>query len=98
MTDSFHKGLLTGGLDYFGSHNCLELLHDGVGVTAFDNFCKSLLLALVQVAQNTGKKPRLAQGEIIHFCGVKKVGEPVQKPLADYENNVAGWLNLLQVF
>jgi UDP-glucose 4-epimerase len=30
--------------------------------------------------------------------GLKKVGEPVQKPLADYENNVAGWLNLLQVF
>jgi UDP-glucose 4-epimerase len=31
---------------------------------------------------------------VIHFAGLKAVGESVEKPLAYYENNVAGSLNL----
>ncbi len=34
---------------------------------------------------------------VVHFAGLKAVGESVAKPLAYYENNVAGTLNLLQV-
>src|SRR5690606_15809164 len=33
---------------------------------------------------------------VIHFAGLKAVGESVEKPLAYYENNVAGTVNLLQ--
>ena len=33
---------------------------------------------------------------VIHFAGLKAVGESVEKPLAYYENNVAGSLNLFQ--
>lgn len=33
---------------------------------------------------------------VIHFAGLKAVGESVQQPLAYYDNNVAGTVNLLQ--
>ncbi len=33
---------------------------------------------------------------VIHFAGLKAVGESVEKPLEYYENNVAGTLSLLQ--
>jgi UDP-glucose 4-epimerase len=34
---------------------------------------------------------------VIHFAGLKAVGESVDKPLSYYNNNVAGTINLLQV-
>ncbi len=34
---------------------------------------------------------------VIHFAGLKAVGESVEKPLTYYQNNVIGTLNLLQV-
>ncbi len=34
---------------------------------------------------------------VIHFAGLKAVGESVEKPLTYYDNNVAGTVNLLQV-
>ena len=34
---------------------------------------------------------------VIHFAGLKAVGESMSKPLEYYDNNVAGTLNLLQV-
>ncbi len=38
----------------------------------------------------------LAPDAVIHFAGLKAVGESVEKPLDYYENNVAGTLNLLR--
>jgi len=35
-------------------------------------------------------------GAVLHFAGLKAVGESVQKPLAYYQNNVAGTLQLCQ--
>ncbi len=35
-------------------------------------------------------------GAVIHFAGLKAVGESVAKPLEYYDNNVAGTLNLLR--
>lgn len=37
-----------------------------------------------------------APDAIIHFAGLKAVGESVEKPLEYYENNVQGTINLLQ--
>ena len=34
---------------------------------------------------------------VIHFAGLKAVGESVQKPWEYYENNIAGTLTLLDV-
>jgi UDP-glucose 4-epimerase len=37
-----------------------------------------------------------AIGSVMHFAGLKAVGESVSKPLEYYQNNVTGTLNLLQ--
>ena len=34
---------------------------------------------------------------VIHFAGLKAVGESVEKPLMYYDNNVVGTLTLLEV-
>ena len=34
---------------------------------------------------------------VIHFAGLKAVGESIQKPLEYYENNITGTLNLCKV-
>jgi UDP-glucose 4-epimerase len=34
---------------------------------------------------------------VVHFAGLKAVGESVQKPLLYYDNNVNGTVNLLEV-
>jgi GDP-D-mannose dehydratase len=34
---------------------------------------------------------------VIHFAGLKAVGESVQKPLLYYDHNVVGTINLLEV-
>ena len=39
------------------------------------------------------EKPEL----VIHFAGLKAVGESVEKPLEYYENNISGTLNLCKV-
>lgn len=35
-------------------------------------------------------------GAVIHFAGLKAVGESVTQPLAYYDNNVVGTLRLLE--
>src|SRR5437660_11647000 len=35
-------------------------------------------------------------GTVLHFAGLKAVGESVEKPLLYYENNVGGTIALLQ--
>ena len=34
---------------------------------------------------------------VIHFAGLKAVGESVQKPLEYYQNNISGTLNMCEV-
>jgi UDP-glucose 4-epimerase len=46
--------------------------------------------ALTQALKTSGANA------VIHFAGLKAVGESVEKPLSYYDNNVAGTLNLLQ--
>ena len=46
--------------------------------------------ALVAALRHSGA------GAVIHFAGLKAVGDSVQAPLAYYDNNVAGTLSLLQ--
>ena len=105
---------VTGGAGYIGTHTCVELLNAGHEVTVFDNFSNSQPEALARVAQITGKKVNLVQGDIrdrsalaealkqsgatavIHFAGLKAVGESVAQPLSYYDNNVAGTLRLLE--
>lgn len=103
---------ITGGAGYIGSHTCVELLQNGHSVVVYDNLSNSSLEALRRVETITGKSVQFIQGDIrneaalseamsgcdavIHFAGLKAVGESVAKPLEYYDNNVQGTLCLLR--
>jgi UDP-glucose 4-epimerase len=105
------KILLTGGAGYIGSHTCIELLNKGYEVIVYDNLSNSSNEAIKRVEQITGKTVKFIKGDIrdkerltkalvgcnavVHFAGLKAVGESVEKPLEYYDNNVHGTLSLL---
>ena len=107
------KILITGGAGYIGSHTCVELLHAGHKIVVFDNFSNSTPEALKRVEKITHKPITFIEGDVrdeealekallgcdavIHFAGLKAVGESVEKPLEYYDNNVHGTLCLLRV-
>ena len=107
------KILVTGGAGYIGSHSCVELQNAGFDVVVYDNFSNSTFESLKRVIQITGKQLSFISGDVrdevalekaligcdavIHFAGLKAVGESVEKPLAYYDNNVHGTLCLLRV-
>ncbi|NBK99915.1 MAG: UDP-glucose 4-epimerase GalE [Erysipelotrichia bacterium] len=106
------KVLVTGGAGYIGSQTCVELLNAGFDVIVYDNFSNSSPEPLKRVEQITGKKVPFIEGSIrdekaldlalngcdavIHFAGLKSVGESVEKPLEYYDTNVYGTLCLLR--
>lgn len=53
----------------------------------------------VDLLDKDGMDKMFAEGKydlVIHFAGLKAVGESVEKPLKYYENNVCGTINLLE--
>lgn len=103
---------VTGGAGYIGTHTCVELLQHAHDVVVYDNLSNSSLEALRRVETITGKSLTFIEGDIrdesamctamsgcdaiIHFAGLKAVGESVAKPLEYYDNNVHGTLCLLR--
>ena len=47
--------LVTGGAGYIGSHTCVELLEQGMGVVVIDNLVNSSAKAIERIEQITGK-------------------------------------------
>ena len=106
------KVLVTGGAGYIGSHTCVELLNAGFDLIVYDNFSNSTCASLNRVEQITGKKIPFIVGDVrdekalekalkgcdsvIHFAGLKAVGESVEKPLEYYDTNVYGTLCLIR--
>ena len=106
------KIFVTGGAGYIGSHTCVELLDADYEVVVYDNLSNSSQEALRRVEEITGKAVTFIEGDIrdetamakamqgcdavIHFAGLKAVGESVEKPLDYYDNNVNGTLCLLR--
>ena len=106
------KMFLTGGAGYIGSHTCVELLNAGYDVVVYDNFSNSSAESIKRVETITGKNITLVSGDIrdeqslseamhgceavIHFAGLKAVGESISKPLEYYDNNLHGTLSLLK--
>jgi len=105
--------LITGGLGYIGSHTCVELLVAGYAVRIVDNLSNSKLAVLDRIAEIAGRRPEFMRADIrdreamrkalqgcaavIHFAGLKAVGESVEKPLHYYSNNVEGSIALFEV-
>ena len=103
---------VTGGAGYIGSHTCVELLQSGYDVIVYDNLSNSSVESLRRVESIAGKSLTFIEGDIrdekaiseamrgcdavIHFAGLKAVGESVTKPLEYYDNNVHGTLCLLR--
>lgn len=106
------KVLITGGAGYIGSHTVVELLASGFDVTILDNLSNSKASVLDRIEAIAGKRPAFVQGDIrdratlmgalagcgavIHFAGLKAVGESVAKPIEYYDNNVAGSVKLFE--
>ena len=112
MKKNFRKIFVTGGAGYIGSHTCVELLKADYEVVVYDNLSNSSEEAIRRVEEITGKRLQFIQGDIrdgslleeamqgcdavIHFAGLKAVGESVEKPLEYYDNNVGGTVQLLK--
>jgi UDP-glucose 4-epimerase len=104
--------LITGGLGYIGSHTCVELLAAGYRVRIVDNLSNSKIAVLDRIEEIAGQRPEFIRADIrdrvamraalagcnavIHFAGLKAVGESVEKPLLYYSNNVEGSIALFE--
>jgi UDP-glucose 4-epimerase len=104
--------LVTGGIGYIGSHTVVELLDAGMDVTIIDNLCNSKASVLDRIATITGRMPDFVEADIrdraalrtaldgcsavIHFAGLKAVGESIGKPIEYYDNNVCGSVTLFE--
>lgn len=105
------KLLLTGGMGFIGSHTAVTLLKAGYEVVIFDNLSNADEGVLDRIDILTHQRPDFIEGDIrdskamtkalsgvdvvIHFAGLKSVGESVLKPIEYYDNNVNGTLVLL---
>lgn len=99
------KALVVGGAGYIGSHTCLLLAERGYQPIVFDNFTNGHeeFVQWGPVEQGDIRdRARLDEvfakhkpDAVLHFAALIEVGESVKNPLAFYENNVVGSLNLL---
>ncbi|CAO2820921.1 unnamed protein product [Amaranthus hypochondriacus] len=62
-----------------------------------ENLCVQVQLLLLQYCFRCCPCSRCRFDVVIHFVGLKAVGESVQKPLLYYNNNIIGTVNLLEV-
>ncbi|GAB3750965.1 UDP-glucose 4-epimerase GalE [Lysobacter olei] len=104
--------VVTGGAGYIGSHTCVLLAHAGHEVTVVDSLVNASPMAVERASALVGQKIDLivqdvcSQGAmrgvlqgadaVVHFAGLKAVGESVEQPLAYYANNVGGTISLLK--
>ena len=104
--------VVTGGAGYIGSHTCVLLARAGHAVTVVDNLANASPRAVERARELAGQEMALVVQDVsdheamasilrgadavIHFAGLKAVGESVEKPLAYYGNNVGGTIALLK--
>src|ERR1700687_4538073 len=97
--------LVTGGAGYIGSHTAKMLSREGHRPVVLDNLSTGHAsnvrwgpLVQADLADTAAIQKALREHEIeavIHFAASALVGESVGKPLAYFQNNIAGTLSLL---
>ena len=104
--------LVTGGLGYIGSHTCTALAEAGYRLVIVDNLSNAKREVLERLRElirteiafheadlrDRASNQRILSGidAVVHFAGLKAVGESVAKPLLYYDNNVGGTVALLE--
>ena len=97
--------LVTGGAGFIGAHTCKALAVHGLQPIAFDNLSRGHrdTVQWGPFVQGDVLKPddleqvfkRYQPKSVVHFAAFAYVGESVAQPLAYYQNNVSGLINLL---
>lgn len=97
--------LVVGGAGYIGAHTCLDLSNKGFTPVVFDSLANghAEFVRWGPLEKGDVRDPaRLAEvfskydiAAVIHFAGLIEVGESVRDPLAFFDNNVSGTVNLV---
>jgi UDP-arabinose 4-epimerase len=97
--------LVTGGAGFIGAHACKALAAQGLHPIAFDNLSRGhremvqwgplVEGDILQPADLERVFEQYQPKSVIHFAAFAYVGESVAQPLAYYQNNVAGLMNVL---
>jgi UDP-arabinose 4-epimerase len=97
--------LVTGGAGFIGAHTCKALAAHGLYPIAFDNLSRGhremvqwgpFVQGDILHPADLDRAFELYQPKsVIHFAALAYVGESVAKPLAYYQNNVSGLINVL---
>jgi len=97
--------LVTGGAGFIGAHTCKALAANGLHPIAFDNLSRGhrdmvrwgpfVHGDILQPAELDRAFERYQPKSVIHFAALAYVGESIAQPLAYYQNNVSGLINVL---
>ncbi|MDR0919997.1 MAG: UDP-glucose 4-epimerase GalE [Oscillospiraceae bacterium] len=106
------KILVTGGAGFIGSHTCVELINARYEPVVIDNFCNCSPENIKGIEKITGKKLIVYERDVrdniddifekenisavIHFAGLKAVGESCEQPVRYFKNNIDSIINLIE--
>jgi UDP-arabinose 4-epimerase len=97
--------LVTGGAGYIGSHTCKALAAEGLVCVTFDNLSRGhadlvqwgpLVVGDIRDASAVDQAFKQYRPDaVIHFAALAYVGESFETPLAYYQINISGMINVL---
>jgi len=106
------KILITGGCGFIGSHTCVSLIENSYDIVIIDNLYNSKKNVIDRIQQITNHKVIFYHLDlinveqvfkehkfdaVIHFAGLKAVGESIKKPLLYYNINIGITIKLLEM-